>query len=100
MTGRALPTGLCWCGCGAEVGRRTFFARGHDKIAEGALIAARYSGEVAQMLLEHGFTPTPEASVTAAAVASGEWVRCSTCGYTGAPSSMRVHERRAGHSAS
>lgn len=43
---------------------------------------------------------TPEVSVTTAAVASGEWGRCSTCGYTGAPSSMRVHERRAGHSAS
>ena len=32
---RVLPTGECWCGCGVEVGLGSFFAPGHDKVAEG-----------------------------------------------------------------
>jgi len=97
-TPRALPAGSCWCGCGADVGRRAFFARGHDKVAEGALLAAKYGGEVAQLLLEHGFGPGRE-SVTAAAVASGAWERCPApgCGYPGTPESVRNHRRKASH---
>lgn len=96
---RALPAGVCWCGCGAEVGRRAFFARGHDKVAEGALLAARYGGEVAQLLLEHEFGPTSAESVTEAAVRSGTWERCPVagCGYPGTPESVRNHRRKVSH---
>ncbi|WHP16581.1 hypothetical protein [Cellulomonas sp. ES6] len=98
-TPRALPAGTCWCGCGADVGRRAFFARGHDKVAEGALLAAKYGGEVAQLLLDHGFGPEPEKSVTAAAVSVGAWERCpvSGCGYPGTPESVRSHRRKVSH---
>ncbi|AUG80511.1 hypothetical protein CFP65_5829 [Kitasatospora sp. MMS16-BH015] len=34
------PTGACWCGCGAALGAGSFFAQGHDKVAEAALLAA------------------------------------------------------------
>ena len=35
---RLIPTGKCWCGCGKDVGLGKFFAAGHDKIAEAALM--------------------------------------------------------------
>jgi hypothetical protein len=35
-------TGNCWCGRGNEVGLGSFFSQGHDKIAEAALLEARY----------------------------------------------------------
>ena len=44
--GRLLPTGDCWCGCGAETTAGNFFAPGHDKFAEAAVINLRY-GSVA-----------------------------------------------------
>jgi hypothetical protein len=51
---RLLPTGECWCGCGTEVRRGSFFASGHDKRAEGMLIRLRYGG-VAEFLAHHGY---------------------------------------------
>ncbi|MFD4866204.1 hypothetical protein [Streptomyces sp. NPDC058412] len=45
---RLIPTGKCWCGCGKDVGLGKFFAVGHDKIAEAALMALNYDGPVAQ----------------------------------------------------
>ncbi len=50
------PTGTCWCGCGEETGRRSFFAPGHDRKAEAALIRLEY-GSVAQFLEDHGYGP-------------------------------------------
>ena len=85
---RLIPTGICWCGCGAEVALGSFFARGHDKTAEAALIAARYEGSVARLLERHGFGP--DSSVEDAAVGNG-WIRCENCGYAGAPVSVRRH---------
>lgn len=53
---RLLPTGECWCGCGAETPIGSFFAAGHDKVAESAVILTQYGG-VPQFLVAHGFGP-------------------------------------------
>jgi hypothetical protein len=53
---RLLPTGDCWCGCGAEARRGSFFAPGHDKTAESAVIMVEYGG-VPEFLKAHGFGP-------------------------------------------
>lgn len=79
------------------MGLGSFFAQGHDKIAEGALLATRYGGSVAQLLHGHGFGPGH--SVTATAVTEGAWERCphSGCDYAGTSSSVRTHQKRSGH---
>ena len=94
---RLLPTGTCWCGCGDEVARGAFFARGHDKVAEAALLAARYEGSVAHLLHGHGYDAAR--SVTDEAVRSGSWERCpgASCNYAGTPGSVRNHQTKAGH---
>lgn len=92
MTERLLPNGFCWCGCGREITLGKFFAQGHDKISEAALMAVRYEASVARLLAEHGFGP--DKSVTEAAVAEGGWERCDRCGYTGAPASMSNHDKK------
>ncbi|MEU1787139.1 hypothetical protein ABZ553_14940 [Streptomyces sparsogenes] len=89
MTDTPQPTGRCFCGCGREVGYGRYFAQGHDKLAEAALIAARYSGSVAQLLHAHKFGP--DNSVREAAVRDGGWENCPYCKYTGAPNSIRNH---------
>jgi hypothetical protein len=53
---RPLPTGQCWCGCGAETPTRSLFLSGHDRIAESAVIRAEY-GSVADFLAAHGYGP-------------------------------------------
>lgn len=53
---RLLPTGECWCGCGAETAIGSFFAAGHDKVAESAVILTHYGG-VPEFLIAHGFGP-------------------------------------------
>lgn len=94
---RLLPTGHCWCGCGEEVALGAFFARGHDKVAEAALLAARYDGSVARLLRGHGYDA--ENSVTAEAVESGAWERCPHlgCSYAGAQASVQKHRAKAAH---
>ncbi|MBB2925537.1 hypothetical protein [Cellulomonas cellasea] len=74
-----------------------FFERGHDKVAEGALLAAEYDGSVARLLADHGYGRTK--SVTDAAVTRGGWERCAVedCDYAGTPSSIAVHRRKVGH---
>jgi hypothetical protein len=56
MTVRLLPTGKCWCGCGHDVARGSFFLPGHDKKAEAAVILVEYGG-VPEFLTKHGFGP-------------------------------------------
>jgi hypothetical protein len=56
MSPRLIPTGDCWCGCGKEVGLGSFFAPGHDKIAESGVILSEY-GSVPNFLLAHKFGP-------------------------------------------
>lgn len=51
-----LPTGECWCGCGSPASRGAYFAPGHDKRAEAAIVKVVY-GSVPNMLKEHGFGP-------------------------------------------
>lgn len=53
---RLLPTGVCWCGCGDEVARGSFFVPGHDKTAESAVIMVKYGG-VPQFIKDHGYGP-------------------------------------------
>lgn len=94
---RLIPTGTCWCGCGEQVGLGAFFARGHDKVAEAALLATKYDGSVAQLLHGHGYSAGH--SVTDDAVRRGAWEKCgqATCRYTGTPSSVRNHRAKVGH---
>ncbi|WP_328848951.1 hypothetical protein [Micromonospora zamorensis] len=91
---RLIPTGTCWCGCGKETGLGSFFAQGHDKIAEAALIAAEYGSQVAQILHKHGYGPGRP--VIDEAVRRKAWVSCSAagCWYKGTPGSMRIHQRK------
>jgi hypothetical protein len=56
MSVRALPRGVCWCGCGERVSARSFFVSSHDRKAESMLIQMRY-GSIAQMLADHGYGP-------------------------------------------
>ena len=53
---KLLPTGTCWCGCKAETKRGSFFASGHDKRAESAVILEEY-GDVSAFLVAHGYGP-------------------------------------------
>jgi len=93
---RLLPTGTCWCGCGTETGIGSFFARGHDKIAEAAYIAARHGGSVARLLADNDFGPGADESVRQAALRRGGWIECSVegCPYVGAEASVRKHEAK------
>lgn len=92
---RLLPTGNCWCGCRREVGLGKFFAQGHDKIAESALIALNYEGSVPHFLHAHGYGP--QRSVTGHAVDTAGWEECGECdtepGYRGAKASVAKHKR-------
>jgi len=56
---RPLPTGECWCGCGAETPVGSFFSPGHDKTAESRVISEQY-GTVADFLVAHGYQPAGE----------------------------------------
>lgn len=92
---RLIPTGTCWCGCGTQTGIGSFFAPGHDKIAEAALMAAQYDSSVPQLLHAHGFGPGR--SVIAAAVEVGAWSKCEACWYRGTPASLATHRRKTLH---
>jgi len=87
-----IPTGTCWCGCGKETGIGSFFAQGHDKIAEAALVAAEFHGSVAQLLYAQGYGP--HRSVIAEAVERGAWVKCEDCWYSGTQASVSNHRRK------
>lgn len=89
---RLTPTGTCWCGCAKKVGPGSFFAPGHDKVAEAALLAAEYGSSVAQLLHGHGYGPGH--SVSARAVSEGVWQKCPTCDYVGAPASIANHTKK------
>lgn len=89
---RLIPTGTCWCGCGATTALGKFFARGHDKTAEAALLAVRYNSSVAYLLHHHGYGPGK--SVLEAAVEEGGWVECPHCEYAGARASVNKHVRK------
>ena len=49
------PSRICWCGCGSETARGSFFLPGHDRAAEAAVIKVVYGG-IPQFLLEHGYS--------------------------------------------
>lgn len=88
---RILPTGTCWCGCGGDTAIGKFFLQGHDKAAEGAILALLYDSSIPRMLQEHGYGP--DNPVTEAAVQKGVWLECSTCQYAASPRNMRKHKK-------
>ncbi|MBQ0891113.1 hypothetical protein KBZ94_40430 [Streptomyces sp. RM72] len=88
---RLLPTGDCFCGCGAEVGIGRWFVPGHDITAAGALRAVEGGLSLPQRLVEAGFGP--ERSVVQEAVDQAGWVRCERCSYAGAPAGLASHTR-------
>ncbi|GHA53250.1 hypothetical protein PV415_02735 [Streptomyces sp. ME03-5684b] len=86
------PTGTCWCGCAKKVGAGSFFAPGHNKVAEAALLAVEYGSSVAQLLHGHGYSPGH--SVSARAVSEGVWAKCPAYDYVGAPASINNHRKK------
>ena len=54
--GGLLMVPFCYCGCGTKTGRRSFFAAGHDRKAETAVIKLEYGG-VAEFLVAMGYGP-------------------------------------------
>ncbi|MFJ3929041.1 MULTISPECIES: hypothetical protein [unclassified Streptomyces] len=96
---RLAPTGTCWCGCGAEIGRDAFFAQGHDRLAEAALMAVRYDDSIARLLAEHDFGPQGRTTIRQAALDSGYWEQCpdAGCPYVGTPEDVGEHRRVADH---
>src|SRR4051812_25089869 len=56
MGKRLMPTGHCWCGCGAQTDIGSFFAPGHDKRAESRVIMEVFGG-VPQFLHALGYGP-------------------------------------------
>ncbi len=54
---RLMPTGECWCGCGAETKRvGSFFVPSHDRRAEAAVLRLEY-GDIPHFLVAHGYGP-------------------------------------------
>jgi hypothetical protein len=92
---RLIPTGTCWCGCGQETSLGAFFARGHDKLAEAALLAVEYEGSVARLLHKHGYHPGR--SLSDHAIAAGVWAQCPECTYRGRPGAVRAHQAKTNH---
>ncbi|MFI2374825.1 hypothetical protein ACH5AO_07115 [Streptomyces sp. NPDC018964] len=97
MTTKSLPhltpTGTCWCGCAKKVGAGSFFAPGHDKVAEAALLAAEYGSSVAQSPHGHGYGPGR--SVSARTVSEGVRRKCPARDHVGAPASIAHHTKKA-----
>ncbi|MFE5512254.1 hypothetical protein ACFQ9J_16875 [Streptomyces sp. NPDC056529] len=90
---RLIPNGKCWCGCGKDANIGKFFAQGHDKTAEAALMAVKYEASVPRLLAAHGYGPGK--SIQAEALEKGGWELCPHgCGYAGAPKSIRTHVRK------
>ena len=61
---RSIPTGTCWCGCGAEVPVGSFFVSGHDKRAEADVIEIEYGG-IPEFLEALGYGPGGKNPMTA-----------------------------------
>lgn len=97
MSEQINSTGSCFCGCGADTGYGRYFAQGHDKLAEAALVAVRYDGSVVNLLRAHGYGSG--ASVVRDAVDAGVWKTCpyAGCRYAGALPSVRRHLNRFHH---
>lgn len=95
---RLIPTGICWCGCGKEIGLGKFFAQGHDKISEAAYMAVHHEASVARLLADTGYGPDANESIREAALDRGGWELCPReCGYAGAPASITNHVRKYHH---
>ncbi|MFF8994503.1 hypothetical protein ACF09H_32185 [Streptomyces sp. NPDC014983] len=85
-----MPTGDCFCGCGAEAEIGRWFVQGHDITAAAALRALE-GKKLPQRLVSLGFGP--QRSVVQAAVDEAGWVRCPGCAYAGTPANLATHTR-------
>lgn len=56
VTKRLIPTGECWCRCGAEVPLGKFFLQGHDRRAVQRVIVEVY-GSTPDFLRKVGYAP-------------------------------------------
>lgn len=54
---KAIPTGVCWCGCGIETRRGSWFLQGHDKRAQRYLQAIDDKQHIAEQLADRGYIP-------------------------------------------
>lgn len=59
MTQRIMPTGECFCGCGAATAIGSYFVQGHDRKTEAWLTEMRYSNSVGR-LVALGYGPGGE----------------------------------------
>jgi hypothetical protein len=56
MLKRIIPTGDCFCGCGAQTSIGSYFLQGHDRRAESNVREMEY-GPVVNFLAHHGYGP-------------------------------------------
>ena len=95
----AVPTGLCYCGCGESVGRGSLFKIGHDKKATSILDAMRHGGSVADRILAHGYGPG-QRSLRAEGIKLGLIEMCGSPGcneaFTVGSVELRRHRRTHG----
>ena len=56
MAMRIMPTGECFCGCGATTSIGSYFLQGHDRRAESKVREMEY-GPVVYFLAHHGYGP-------------------------------------------
>ena len=77
--GKPQATGKCWCGCGEDT--HTLFKKGHDKVAESAIIELEY-GSVAEFMVAHGYGPGGKNARAESAMKKGsamvEWAKRAT----------------------
>ena len=87
------PARLCLCGCKTEIGDSSYFARGHDKLAEAAYLALKHDGTVARLLADNGYNETNSVIEAALADPAAGWERCPVCQHPGNPQTMRYHAK-------
>ena len=91
-----MPTGQCFCGCGAEVGKGSFFKTGHDKKAEGDMNAIHHDDSVVKRMIDRGYGPGGK-NLHEEAIAVGVRERCGIdgCNVTGIPGGPGLRRHRA-----
>jgi hypothetical protein len=94
---KLIATGMCWCGCGTNVGSGSYFAPGHDKQAEALLLAVEFGGSVAQMLHRFGFGPQHSLQDYAVKVHRAERCGAADCDYVARPDAVAAHRKNRGH---
>jgi hypothetical protein len=102
--GLPAPTGSCWCGCGTTVGAASYFAPGHDRIAESVLTAVLLAemrtdspSPVARFLFENRYGADRNLMRRAEELDVGGWCPAPECGYASTKSAVANHRRLKRH---